>query len=176
MWLSGPGYRGDRTYWGRTGRGYGHSIWWATRYPWWAVYVPYDAWYIWALWLPRYTLAQSYAPLLDANKPLPEQALVVDQRNFPSEMPVLPTFAEKAITLDQIRIAKRAEELGASEKAVIDETVAKINEQLALLRREQRNLQWLSQGYMIVPDMDTARFTWIKNAESVSDLSHRMRL
>ena len=169
MWSSGPGYTGDRAYWTR-GRGYGHSRYWAQRYPYWATLMPYESWYIWGSWLPRYTLDEAYATRLGQ---VPEQALIVDRRNFPDELPTLPTFAESGISLEGARIAKSADELGASEKQAVDETIDQINEKMARLRRDRTYITWLGRGYMIVPDLDTERFTWIKNANQTSDLSTR---
>ena len=172
-WVSGPGYTGDRQYWAH-GRGYGHSHQWAQRYAYWPELVPYASWYLWDSWLPRYTLDEAYVPR--PGQSVPEQALLVDTRNFPAELPALPTFAERGISLTQARIAKSADELGASERQAIEDTLDSINEQLAQLRRDRNYIKWLGPGYMIVPDLDTERFTWIKNAtQGPSDLAKQAK-
>jgi hypothetical protein len=170
-WASGPGYTGDREYWTRGQAGYGQSRQWAQRYAWWPQYVPYESWYIWQSWLPQYTLNESYALDLRQGRPVPVQALAVDRRHFPDELPTLPSFTQREISVEPMRIAKSADQLGASEKQQIEETLERINEELARLRRDRANLTWLGKGYMIVPDLDTGRFTWIKNANTQSDLS-----
>lgn len=175
MWISGPGYRGSRDYWQNDeAQGYGNSRWWVSRYPWAATMLPYQQWYIWDSWLPQYTVSANYAVQLQRGLPLSGGALVYDRVHFPRDMPVPPSFADSGINVNAMRIQKQADELGASERDTIEEGLNSINTQLSALRRDRDIMRWQSQGYMLVPDLDTLRFTWVKNAAK-SDLASRHR-
>lgn len=156
LYHSRAGYRGHPGYW-RQGYGFGHGIWWAWRYPWALTLVPFATWYVWPRWIPYYTVDQRYVAVDGA---VPAEAIVVDRVNFPDTLPALPTFAELQIDLGPLRLQRSEAELSPEEQALARQTIAKIGVRLAALRRSVV----APPGYAIVPDMDLARYTWIRQA------------
>lgn len=93
-----------------------------------------------------------------ADGAVPAEAIVVDRVHFPANLPLLPTFAELSIDLGSLRWQRSDAELTPEERALAQQTVARIGVQLAALRRRID----VPPGYAIVPDMDLGRYTWIK--------------
>lgn len=146
-----------REYWGRGGVNYGYGARWVRRYPWAVSLVPFATWYVFPRWMPYYTLVPTYVV---SDAPVPSNAFIVDRVNFPDTLPTLPTFAELGIDLTPLQLQRAESDLSAEERARIQTTMATIGVQLVALRRRME----VPDGYAIVPDLDTARFSWIRRA------------
>jgi len=90
--------------------------------------------------------------------PIPSTAFVRNTAAFPEALPELPTFSDAGISLDGLYI--EASQLTPEQTAVAEGVRDQINTELATLRAQFPDQE--AQGYHIVPDMDMARFSWVK--------------
>jgi hypothetical protein len=158
----------DRNYWSPADNqgyyypidAYGHNRRWARRFPWMTQFISslYPRWYMYDNWEPYYTIDPRVR--VQPNGMIPPNAYIYD-RSFPI-LPQLPTFEEAGIDIRPLMIAKTESMLGGTERAVIQATLDQIDQKLVDLRSLPLYREKILEGYMIVPDLDTGRFTWIR--------------
>jgi hypothetical protein len=159
----------DRNYWSPADNqgyyyypidAYGHNRRWVRRFPWMTQFISslYPRWYMYDNWEPYYTIDPRVR--VQPNGMIPPNAYIYD-RSFPI-LPQLPTFEEAGIDIRPLMIAKTESMLGGTERAVIQATLDQIDQKLVDLRSLPLYREKILEGYMIVPDLDTGRFTWIR--------------
>jgi hypothetical protein len=97
----------------------------------------------------------------DAGTPIPSTAYVRNDAAFPDPLPELPTFADAGISLEGLQSG--GDTLTPEESAAATQVRDQINAELATLRTQFATLE--AQGYHVVPDMDRAQFSWVKEVQ-----------
>lgn len=154
--------RGGTSYWGPRGFGYGYGMWWSWRYPWFATAFPYTLWFPWRLWAPQYVVANQQAvELWDAGQPIDRNQYQAVQEFGALSLPRLPTFAELGIDVNAIKYD--TQQLNPQQQAQVQTVGQRLTQELLKLR--QQYVVEARMGYHPVPDMDEARFNWIKQLQ-----------
>jgi hypothetical protein len=119
-------------------------------------------WYPWDYWVPYYYVPEEYVvAYTDYGTPIPPSAYVINTASFPEPMPPLPTFAAVGISMAPL-LGFEGQSLTPSQQQAAQAVRNQIDAELAALRNQYADLE--AQGYHVVPDMDRAQFSWVREA------------
>lgn len=157
-YLTNKGYRGGRNLW-RSGFGYGYGAYLAFQHGWMAAALPYDQWFPQGQWIPSYTVEQRYIEQYnDQGQAIPDNAYQVNPEFGQADLPPLPTFAAQGIDLTPL--SETGDSLTPQQEQVVTRLKDAISVDLQQLQQQYK--AQVAQGYFIVPDLDRARFSWVK--------------